>query len=264
MKKVKYLLKKYNLVPLNILSQNFLICGNVMEKMANYAKKTTLEIGPGLGFLTEKLSKKADKVIAVEKDRGMIKVLKNEYNFKNVEIHHEDFLKTNFSFDCCISSIPYSISSKIIFKLLEKYHEYSVLLLQKEYTEKMVKMNTRLGIMVNALADIEIIDSVNRKCFYPPPKVDSLIVKLTPNRKVKTPLFSKTVRVLFQHKRKKVINALIDSSRELNIDKKQARDIFSGVEYSEERVFKLDLEKIEKISESLGKILKNKNLENAV
>ncbi|HDN81847.1 MAG TPA: 16S rRNA methyltransferase, partial [Methanomicrobia archaeon] len=115
-----------------------------------------------------------------------------------------------------------------------------------------------------ALADIEIIDSVNRKCFYPPPKVDSLIVKLTPNRKVKTPLFSKTVRVLFQHKRKKVINALIDSSRELNIDKKQARDIFSGVEYSEERVFKLDLEKIEKISESLGKILKNKNLENAV
>ena len=128
----------------------------------------------------------------------------------------------------------------------------------------MVKMNTRLGIMVNALADIEIIDSVNRKCFYPPPKVDSLIVKLTPNRKVKTPLFSKTVRVLFQHKRKKVINALIDSSRELNIDKKQARDIFSGVEYSEERVFKLDLEKIEKISESLGKILKNKNLENAV
>ncbi|MCK4310938.1 MAG: methyltransferase domain-containing protein, partial [Methanomicrobia archaeon] len=186
MKKVTYLLKKYNLAPLNILSQNFLLCEDVMEMMAGYAKKTTLEIGPGLGFLTEKISKKADKVIAVEKDRGMIKVLNNEYNFKNVEIHHEDFLKTDFSFDCCVSSIPYSISSKIIFKLLEKDHEYSVLLLQKEYTEKMIQMKSRLGIMINALADIEIIDSVNRKCFYPSPKVDSLIVKLTPNRKVKT------------------------------------------------------------------------------
>jgi 16S rRNA (adenine1518-N6/adenine1519-N6)-dimethyltransferase len=263
MKKVTYLLEKYNLAPLNILSQNFLLCEDVMEMMAGYAKKTTLEIGPGLGFLTEKISKKADKVIAVEKDRGMIKVLNNEYNFKNVEIHHEDFLKTDFSFDCCVSSIPYSISSKIIFKLLEKDHEYSVLLLQKEYTEKMIQMKSRLGIMINALADIEIIDSVNRKCFYPSPKVDSLIVKLTPNRKVKNPFFSKTVRVLFQHKRKKVINALIDSSGELNVEKKQARNIFSGIDYSEERVFKLDLEKIEKISESLEKILKNRNRENA-
>ena len=264
MNKVKYLLKKYNLAPLKILSQNFLICDSVMEKMADYAKKTTLEIGPGVGFLTEKLSERADRVIAVEKDRGMVELLKNEYEFNNVEIYHGDFLKTDFTFDCCISSIPYSIASKIIFKLLEKKHEYSVLLLQKEYAEKMTEMESRLGIMVNALADIEIIDSVNRKCFYPVPKVDSVIVKLIPDRKINSPLFSETVRILFQHKRKKVINALIDSSKELGLDKKDARSVFSKMKYREERVFKLDLEKIEEISEFLEKILKNRNQEKPV
>jgi 16S rRNA (adenine1518-N6/adenine1519-N6)-dimethyltransferase len=263
MRRAKYLLEKYNLAPLSFLSQNFLISEKIINKMAAYAQKTTLEIGPGLGFLTEKLSRNADTIIAVEKDRGMVRLLKNEYTFENVEIYHADFLETDFAFDCCVSSVPYSISSPIIVKLLETDHQYSVLLLQKEYTEKILRMRSRLGVMVNALADIEIIGTVGRRSFYPAPRVDSVIAKITPNRKVEAPLFENTVRVLFQHKRKKVINALADSSHELGIDKKKAKSIFSEIIHREKRVFNLSIDEIEEIAYSLEEILKNRNQENA-
>ena len=264
MRRVTYLLEKYRLAPLSFLSQNFLISEKVIERMAQYAQKTTLEIGPGLGFLTEALSQRAETVIAVEKDRGMVRVLENEYAFDNVEIYHADFLKTRFTFDCSVSSIPYSLSSKIIFKLLETDHRYSVLLLQKEYVEKILKRETRLGVMVHARADLEIMGTVSRRSFYPSPTVDSVIAKITPNTKVEAPLFSITVRVLFQHKRKKVINALADSSHELGIDKKRAKNILSGVMHREKRVFNLSIEEIEEIAYSLEGILTRKNRESSV
>ncbi len=263
-KRVQSLLKKYNLAPLKFLSQHFLISRRVIKKMASYAKKTTLEIGPGLGFITEELAHNAEKVIAVEKDRGMVEVLRKEYTFDNVELHNEDFLETSYSFDCCVSSIPYSLSTEIIFRLLDTDHEYSVLLLQKEYTEKIAEMDSRLGVMVHAFADIEILDTVDRQCFYPSPKVDSVIAMFTPHKKVTAPFFSDTVRVLFQHKRKKVINSLSDSAHALNIDKKNIKKILSDIPYREKRVFNLTLEEIEEISYALKDNTKNMNQENSV
>lgn len=263
-KRVKHLLKKYNLAPLHFLSQNFLISKITIRKMAGYAKKTTLEIGPGLGFLTEEISKNADRVIAVEKDRGMVELLNNEYDFKNVELYNEDFLETDLSFDCCVSSIPYSLSSKIILKLLRTEHEYSILLLQKEYAERVQEISTRLGVMVNALGDIEIIEPVDRKQFYPSPNVDSVIARLTPNKKVRSSFFSSAVRVLFQHRRKKVKNALIDSRHEVGLSKEEAKNTFSEIVHGQKRVLGLSLEEIEEISEELEEIFKSKNQENAV
>lgn len=259
-KRTKFLLKKYNIKLKKSLSQNFLISKEFIEKMAGFARGTTLEIGGGLGFITEELSKKAKKVIVFEKDEKMVEVLEKEYDFSNVEIFHGDFLDFEVpKFDRVVSNIPYSISSKITFKLLEHDFELGVLSYQKEFSESFLGLRkTRLSVMAEVKCDAEVVCEIPKNCFYPTPKTDSCVLKITPNKKFETDeFFEDVVRALFTHKRKKIKNSLFSSRDIFHKDKEEMKKILQDFEIGEKRVLDLKIHEIKEIVESLRERLQN-------
>jgi 16S rRNA (adenine1518-N6/adenine1519-N6)-dimethyltransferase len=244
----KHILKKYGITPRKKWSQYFLISRSVIQVMASYASGTVLEIGPGLGFITKELAKKADKVIAVEKDRKMVKILENEYNFDNVEIITGDILHIDLpAYDRVISNIPYHISSQITFKLLDHEFELGVLSYQKEFAERLVEVPSpqisRLSVMARVKADFEILQVVSRKKYYPVPKTDCALVKVVPHVKVMTDsFFDLVVKGLYSHKRKTVKNSLLSSRDLLGLTREGVRSL--EIPYAERRVWSLTLEEV--------------------
>jgi len=205
--------------------QNFLIDKNIAEREvvhANITKKdNVLEIGPGTGILTKLLAAKANKVIAIEIDGKLVGNLKQIVP-ENVELIHGDALKIDFGklprFNKVVSNLPFQISSPITFKFLDCDFSLAVLIYQKEFANRMVakpdsKDYSRLSVGIYYKTCCEIIQTVSRTCFYPQPRVDSCIVKLTPR---KSPPFSVNdelfffdlTRELFNHRRKKIKNTL--------------------------------------------------------
>ncbi|MBW6451832.1 MAG: 16S rRNA (adenine(1518)-N(6)/adenine(1519)-N(6))-dimethyltransferase RsmA [DPANN group archaeon] len=256
-----------NVFPKKALSQNFLKDKNIIDKeiaIANINEnETILEIGPGLGALTFEIAKKAKKVIAIEKDKDLVKILKTKIkyeNIDNVEIIEGDILKTEIpAFDKCISNIPYQISSKIT-ELLGKQQKLSILIYQKEFAERLVakvgsKNYSRISILAQYHFKPKISSSVSKKCFYPIPKVNSAIVVLEPRKDKPTindvKLFFNLVRGLFTHKNQKVSKAFEHSKREFAIDKKRLKEISKNLKWADMRVRDLDTEKLAEIANDL-------------
>lgn len=222
------------------LGQNFLIDGEVIADIIDYADispdDTVLEIGPGVGFVTEQLVKHAKKVIAVELDEEAIKELK-KLNASNLEIIHKDILKTDLSTLCdgkikVVANIPYYITSPIVAHLLGEVDDLDnknrakitdiILMVQQEVAQRMCADQTSQGKQYGLLtifsqfwADVEMLRTVGRKCFYPAPKVTSALVKLTVREKPLLDLsdyshFRKTVRAGFAQRRKNIKNCLLN------------------------------------------------------
>lgn len=222
------------------LGQNFLIDGEVIADIIDYADispdDTVLEIGPGVGFVTEQLVKHAKKVIAVELDEQAVKELQ-KLNAKNLEIIHQDILKTDLSALCegkikVVANIPYYITSPIIAHLLGEIDDLNnknrakitdiILMVQQEVAQRMCADETSQGkqyglltILSQFWADVELLRTVGRKCFYPAPKVTSALVKLNVREKPLLDLsnyshFRKTVRAGFAQRRKNIKNCLIN------------------------------------------------------
>ena len=222
------------------LGQNFLIDGEVIADIIDYANitpdDTVLEIGPGVGFVTEQLVKHAKKVIAVELDEEAVKELK-KLNAPNLEIIHQDILKTDLSTLCegklkIVANIPYYITSPIIAHLLGEVDDLDnknrakiadvILMVQQEVAQRMCanqnsqgKQYGLLTILSQFWADVEMLRTVGRKCFYPAPKVTSALVKLTVREKPLLELsdyshFRKTVRIGFAQRRKNIKNCLLN------------------------------------------------------
>lgn len=259
--KLFYLLNKYNLKPSKHFSQNFLISDEVLSFMASHGKGRALEIGPGLGFLTEKLSKVCKKVVAVEKDRNLVNVLNKEYNFDNVEIVCEDFLKfEEKNFDTVVSSIPYAISSQITFKLFDMKFDTATLLYQKEFAKRFVSNPgeddySRLSVMSKIYSEIEILRDVPASAFFPEPKVWSSIVKIRPDKKFEiNEVFEDTVRALFTHRNKIVLKAIYHS-RDIFGKGKEFRQSIDEIPYKDRRVYTLNIFEIKEISDWLEGLL---------
>lgn len=222
------------------LGQNFLIDGEVIADIIDYANistdDTVLEIGPGVGFVTEQLVKHAKKVIAIELDEEAIKELK-KLNASNLEIIHNDILKTDLSSLCegkikVVANIPYYITSPIIAHLLGEIDDLNnknrakitdiILMVQEEVARRMCadensqgKQYGLLTILSQFWADVKILRTVGRKCFYPAPKVTSALVELTVREKPLLELsdyshFRKTVRAGFVQRRKNIKNCLLN------------------------------------------------------
>lgn len=222
------------------LGQNFLIDGEVISDIIDYAdispEDTVVEIGPGVGFVTEQLVKYAKKVIAIELDEDAIKELK-KLNASNLEIIHNDILKTDLSSLCegkikIVANIPYYITSPIIAHLLGEIDDSTnknrakitdiILMVQEEVARRMCadeksqgKQYGLLTILSQFWADVEILRIVGRKCFYPAPKVTSALVKLVVRQKPLLELsdyshFRKTVRSGFAQRRKNIKNCLLN------------------------------------------------------
>ena len=195
-----------------------------------------MEIGPGVGFVTEQLVKHAKKVIAVELDEEAIKELQ-KLNAQNLEIIHQDILKTDLSTLCegkikIVANIPYYITSPIIAHLLGEVDDLDnknrakitdiILMVQQEVAQRMCadqnsqgKQYGLLTILSQFWADVEMLRIVGRKCFYPAPKVTSALVKLTVREKplldlTDYPHFRKTVRAGFAQRRKNIKNCLLN------------------------------------------------------
>jgi len=185
-----------------------------------------LEVGAGLGFLTQLLSPACKKVIAVEIDLKLIKILRSELcNLDNVDIIVGDVLNISVpQFNKVVSTPPYSISSPLLFWLLERKFDCAVLTFQKELAERLTasvgtKDYGRLTVNTYYRAETELLDYVSRDLFYPSPNVDSMVVRLRPREKppfsVKDEeLFFQLVRALFNQRNKKVRNAVIPFLRQ--------------------------------------------------
>jgi 16S rRNA (adenine1518-N6/adenine1519-N6)-dimethyltransferase len=210
-------LARLGVSPSKGMGQNFLTDERVADRQVEFAgiekSDTVLEIGPGLGVLTNRLARKAGKVIAIEMDRKLAENLRPTLP-ENVELIVGDALEVQFPrFDRMVSNLPYSISSPIVFKLLDHRFKKAVVMLQKEFADRMVAAPdtddySRLTVNVYYRAECRMLEKVPRSRFWPAPKVDSAVVELVP----RSPpfhvederLFFRLVEVLFQQRRKKI------------------------------------------------------------
>ena len=262
------------------LGQNFLINADVIDAIIDEAGITAddivIEIGPGVGFVTEQLIKHAKKVIAIELDEEAIVELK-KLNAPNLEIIHQDILKTDFSELVdekvkIVANIPYYITSPIIAHLLGEVDDLNnknrnlikdiILMVQEEVARRMVanenspsKQYGLLTIPSQFWADVEMFRLVGRKSFYPAPKVNSALVKLNVLEKPRLELsdythFRKTVKAAFSQRRKNIKNCLLQGG----FSKENITKSLSALGIDENtRGEKLSIETFGKLSEELLK-----------
>ncbi len=203
------------------LGQNFLLDESVIRRQVRLAdlrpSDTVLEIGPGFGVLTEEILSTGAKVVAVEQDADFCRFLERRFG-RRVTLVNADAVKAFLpSFNKVVSNLPYQISSPMIFKLLETGFETAVLMLQREFAERMAagpgsSKYGRLSVGVYYRAHCEIALEVHRTAFWPQPKVDSCIVRLVPKEPPFRPkderLYFDVVKAIFSHRRKKISNSL--------------------------------------------------------
>ena len=261
------------------LGQNYLIDKNKRDQIINFGninkEDVILEIGTGIGTLTIELAKKAKKVIAIEQDENICKILAKrlkDEKIDNVELLNEDALNVEFpKFNKIISNLPYQISSPITFKFLDYDFDLAVLMYQKEFANRMngkvgTKNYSRLSAMLYFKCNVEKLTDVSSESFIPKPKIDSTVVKLTPKEnKISEEdfkIYSKFTKALFQHRNKKIRNALIDSRHVITkLDKKEIRKCMNEIEdeklnqYLKERVVAITPEEILFLSKELNSIL---------
>jgi len=219
---------KVNFTPKRSLSQNFLVDETHLVPMLKGARlqseDAVLEIGPGLGILTEKLALEAQNVIAIELDQRLIENLQNHFQSQShVQIIHDDILavqlETLFSLPYkVVANLPYNITNVTIRHLLESPHppELSVLMVQEEVAERICAKPGDLSILaisVQFYTRPQIIHRVPASAFRPQPKVNSAIIALErltqpllPN--VDPKIFFRIVRAGFSQKRKQLLNSL--------------------------------------------------------
>ena len=262
------------------LGQNVLVDGEVIQDIIDFAQitpdDTVLEIGPGVGFVTEQLVKHAKKVIAIELDEEAIAELK-KLEAPNLEIIHNDVLKTGLSnltnekFKV-VAKIPYYITSPIIAYLLGEIDDLAnknrsqikdiILMVQEEVARRMVatpdspsKQYGLLTILSQFWADVKILRLVGRKCFYPAPKVNSALVKLDVKQTPKLQLtdysyFRRVIKAAFAQRRKNIKNCLMNAA----FSKETVIKALSNLGIDENtRGEKLSIEMFGKLSEELQK-----------
>ncbi len=239
--------------PKKKLGQNFLIEDSIIQREIAYCDpkdKTILEIGPGIGALTAVLSKQAKSLTAIEIDSRLVPLLKEKFrNNPNTSIIQGDFLEFNGGpYDLVVSNLPYYIASKIIFKLTEIEFTEAILCIQSELAYRATALpNTRdysrLSVMCSFLFDIEIVDTIPASAFYPKPKVQSKIIRLIKKGSVSDGL-AQFINALFQHKNKKLRNAIIDSKKFLKLDGTKVQEIVSKLSLKNRRVKTLTKDEI--------------------
>src|SRR3989338_5213899 len=223
------------LFPKKSLGQNFLINQGILDKIIQAVEvepeDIIIEVGPGTGNLTEKLAKKADQVIAIEKDRRLIELLKEKFKDSNIEIVEGDALevdignlllssislaygrKVNYK---VVGNIPYYITSNLLRTIFEKWPKPKLIVLtvQKEVAKRIVAkppdMNL-LALSVQLYSEPKIISYISKGSFRPIPKVDSAIIKLSPHPSIDTESVKKVLllaKKAFAGKRKQLKNTV--------------------------------------------------------
>ena len=241
-KKTIEIINKYNFVFQKKFGQNFLIDSHVLDKIISAAditkNDTILEIGPGIGSMTQHLCEKSGKVISVEIDKMLIPILEeNLASYDNFVLINQDFLKLNVldllkEHNCShvkvVANLPYYITTPIIMSLFENNIpiESITVMVQKEVAERMeaspsTKDYGALSVAIQFYSTTDIVANVPPNCFIPRPNVGSAVIKLSLRKKPPYELFDtklmfKIVRAAFNQRRKTLLNA-INNSLELNL-----------------------------------------------
>ena len=253
LEETKFILKKYNITASKRLGQNFLIDDNTIESIVEIANTSkddlVIEIGPGLGTLTSKLLENAGKVIAIELDEKMIKILEDRFKFyNNFILLNEDVLKVDLQELIkqnkgelkkvkIVANLPYYITTPIIMKLLENKLEIEsiTVMVQKEVADRITatpgdKLSGAITYSVDYYAEATSEIFVDKNSFIPAPEVDSEVIKLKirkePKVKVKDEkLFFDIIKASFMQRRKTLLNGLMNS--QLFNSKEEILEIFS-------------------------------------
>ena len=256
LEKTKNIMRINNIKANKRFGQNFLIDDNILENIVKSAEITNndlvIEIGPGLGNLTEYLLEKAAYVILVEIDNNMINILNDKIkNNNNYILLNNDILKVNvdeiienienklnrkFEKIKVVANLPYYITTPIIFKLLQNENRINeiTVMVQKEVAERIVAKNKTkdygiLTLMVNYLGTSDIKLIVPNNSFIPAPNVTSAVIKITKNKRFTVKdeeLLFKLIHSSFAQRRKKIINSL-ESTKFLNMSKPELEKLFN-------------------------------------
>lgn len=277
---VKEILSKHGFTFSKALGQNFLINPSVCPRMAMECgvdeNSGVIEVGPGIGVLTNELAKRAKKVIAVELDKRLLPVLEETLGeYDNVKVINEDVMKLDLNkiieeeFEgmnvCVCANLPYYITSPIVMRLLEEKLNVSsiTVMVQKEAAQRIcANVGTRqCGAVTAAVwyySEPELLFNVSSGSFMPAPKVDSAVIRLNirkePPVSVKSEeVFFKTIKAAFSQRRKNIANSL---SAGLSVGKQEIISVLEdcGIPASK-RAEELTLENLGKIADRLCDII---------
>lgn len=272
------ILKKYNFNFQKKFGQNFLIDTRVLERIIDEAEITkddmVLEIGPGIGTMTQYLCESARKVVAVEIDTALIPILSDTLGeYDNVTVINDDILKVDINKLVneenegrpikVVANLPYYITTPIIMGLFEKkvQVESITIMVQKEVADRMqagpgTKDYGALSLAVQYYSKPEIVANVPPNCFMPRPNVSSAVIRLKSHKErpfeVKDEaLMFKLIRASFNQRRKTLTNG-INNSTELNFTKEQVAEALNKLGLSESiRGEALTLEQFGKLADEL-------------
>lgn len=243
------IMRRYDIKMKKSLGQNFLIEPQILDKMIETGQidrhTTVVEIGPGIGALTEFLARNAKEVIAFEIDSRFVEILKDTLSdYDNVTIHHQDILKVNFNDPIyqnlhdaerlvVVANLPYYITTPIIMNLIESNLKFDqlVMMMQKEVAERMTaNVNTKsynsLTLAIQNTMDAKIAFIVPKSVFIPQPNVDSAVLSLT---RLEHPIaevdnlekFHHLIQICFVQRRKTIWNNLRNATKDLDLSVEQ-------------------------------------------
>ena len=276
-------LQKYHFNFQKKFGQNFLIDTHVLDKIIDSAQITkddfVLEIGPGIGTMTQYLCERAREVVAVEIDKNLIPILSDTLkNYSNVTVINEDILKL----DICklaeeknqgkpikvVANLPYYITTPIIMGLFESHVPIDsiTIMVQKEVAERMQekpgsKEYGALSLAVQYYAKPEIVANVPPNCFMPRPNVGSAVIRLTRHEKPPVEvedekLMFRIIRASFNQRRKTLANGL-NNSPEIHLPKEVIQESIVSLGVPENiRGEALSLEQFAELSNEIGQRMK--------
>lgn len=281
--RTKEILKKYGFTFKKSLGQNFLIDTNILNRIVDHAELTdetgAIEIGPGIGALTEQLAKRAKKVLAFEIDQRLLPILADTLSpYPHAKVIHQDVLKANLKETLAqefegiedlmvVANLPYYVTTPILMKLLEEQIPVRgiVVMLQKEVADRIAaKPGTKdygsLSIAIQYYTEAETVMVVPKTVFNPQPNVDSAVIRLIrrnePAVKVENEaFFFKVVRASFGQRRKTILNNLVNNLPNGKANKAAIEQALSEASVDPKRRGEtLSIEEFGKLSDELGKL----------
>ena len=280
--KTKKIVEKYGFSFKKNFGQNFLVDERVLGKIVSSAEiskdDVVIEVGPGIGTLTQALAKEACKVVAVEIDTTLVPILGELLSdFDNIEIINEDILKVDVNAIAekypdkkikMVANLPYYITTPIIMNVLENHIpvESITVMIQKEVAYRMkaqpsTKDYGSLSLAVQYYCEPYLVANVPQNCFMPRPNVDSAVIKLTVMDKPKVQVNNEKfmfefIKAAFSQRRKTLVNCIFSSGL-LTLSKDEIGKMLNGLGYDERvRGESLTLEDYGKITDEAEKYIK--------